>query len=152
MNMWRIAGVVCVASIGAALGGCGGQDSSGPPEIQYGVSVCADCNMIISDERFASAAIVRGERGAEALLFDDIGDQIRYERERPELEIIARWTHDYATRAWIRAEDATFVHSPDLPTPMASGLAAFEERDAANRLLEEVGGETLTFEELWARE
>ena len=26
-----------------------------PPEIRYGEDVCADCNMIISDPRFASA-------------------------------------------------------------------------------------------------
>jgi len=118
--------------------------------IQYDESVCIDCGMIISDERYASATIVEGERGSEALLFDDVGDQVRYEYMHPNLVIVARWVHDQNTREWIDAEEAFFIRSKSLHTPMASGIASFKSKPDADAALQALGtGDSFTRAELW---
>lgn len=144
---------LCAAASAAALWltGCGESDPTAPPQITYGVSVCVDCDMIISDERFASATIVQDDRGgATPLLFDDVGDQIRYERAHPDLEILARWVHDYQTKEWVRADAAFYVRSDRLHTPMASGIAAFAREEDARALATELEAEVIGFEAVWA--
>ena len=39
--------------------GCGRRSDTGPPELHYGQDVCAACNMIVSEERFAAAVVAR---------------------------------------------------------------------------------------------
>lgn len=132
------------------LSGCSEVDANLPPAITYGVSVCADCGMIISDERYATALVVEDERGRpEALLFDDAGDQIIYEREVSTGAVLGRWVHDQKTHAWLRAESAWYVRADALPTPMASGIAAFTHQSDAERVATELSGVVLTFEQLW---
>ncbi len=130
---------------------CSEQSPDAPPEITYGVSACADCGMIISDERYASATIVADERGRPTpLLFDDIGDQILHEANNADLQVLARWVHDHATLQWLRAETAFYVRSPALHTPMASGIAAFASRPAAEAAKGELSvGDIVTFGDLW---
>ena len=60
------------------LAGCSQATEIKPPTIRYGEDKCADCDMIINDERFAAAAIREISAGDyESLLFDDIGDLVR---------------------------------------------------------------------------
>lgn len=150
------AAALAVATLLAAsllMPGCDRPDPAAPPEITYGVSICADCDMIINDERFASAVIIQDARGGPVpLLFDDIGDQIRYERARPELTILARWVHDYNTRQWLRAESAHYIRSPDLHTPMASGIAAFATEPDAEALAGTLKTDVLDFATVWRSE
>lgn len=151
--MSRKGAVVALAVLMAWLSGCAEQRTDRPPVVRYGESTCVDCDMIISDERFASATMVRDERGGVAsLLFDDIGDQIRYEREHPELKIEARWVHDYGTKAWLVAERAWYVKAEALHTPMASGIAAFDKREDAEAMAKEFAGDVLGFGALWVKE
>lgn len=106
--------------------------------------------MIISDERYATALVVEDDRGRpEALLFDDAGDQIIYERENPTGTVLARWVHDQQTHAWLPAESAWYIRAESLPTPMASGIAAFAHKADAERMAGELNGVVLTFEQLW---
>ncbi|QDU68610.1 nitrous oxide reductase accessory protein NosL [Engelhardtia mirabilis] len=136
----------------AAISACGAADPDAPPTIVPDASVCAECDMIISDLRFATALVVRDERGGgRALLFDDLGDQLIHEREHPEYEVLARWVHDHGTEQWVEAESAWYLRSDALLTPMASGLAAFADRDAAVELGLELPGEVLEFHQLRAR-
>ncbi len=39
------------------LAACGGDDAPAPPEIQYGLEECGFCRMIISEEKYAAAAV-----------------------------------------------------------------------------------------------
>ncbi|GIK18477.1 MAG: hypothetical protein AMXMBFR77_00530 [Phycisphaerales bacterium] len=117
-----------------SLGGCGNQATDGPPAIRLGYDVCAECNMIISDARWATATIVPGPRGPEPRLFDDFNCQVNFENEHAG-EIIARWSHDYATGAWLKTETAQFIFSRDLRTPMGSNAAAFGARSDADAVL-----------------
>lgn len=107
------------------LSACRHDDPNAPPAIVLGESVCAECGMIISDDRFGVATIVDGERGVETLLFDDFNCQFNHERDRSELVIVRRWARDHGARAWVDPDRAFFVLAPTLRTPMGSHLAAF---------------------------
>ena len=133
------------------LAACGAVDPNAAPTIVPDASVCVECDMIISDLRFATALVVRDERGGgRALLFDDLGDQLIHEREHPEYDVLARWVHDFATTQWLPAEDACYLRSAQFPTPMASGLAAFASREAAEAKAAEHSGEVIDFAALFA--
>lgn len=134
-----------------AMAGCSGEAPDGPPALRLGDAVCDACNMIVSDERFATATVVEGPRGPEPRLFDDFNCQVGYELDNPELEIVARWSHDHGTLEWLRTESATFLMSPNLRTPMASRAAAFASRGDAERARAELTGDVMDFEIAWKR-
>lgn len=129
--------------------GCNRTNPDAPPTVYYGESVCAECGMIVSDERFASAIIIRDDHGRlETLVFDDVGDQVIYEKARPELHIVRRWVHDYASPAWIPAESAHYVKAATIHTPMASGIVAFADRAAAEAMATEHNAPVRAFSDL----
>lgn len=132
-----------------AVTGCDRAETIGPPSVAYGNSVCDQCNMIISDERFAAATFIDGPRGRTAMLFDDYNCQFNFEHANPELAILDRWAHDHATLAWIPAETAVYVHSESIRSPMASRVAAFADRAGADALVHELGdGAVIRFGQL----
>lgn len=126
---------VLVSAAGLALAGCGQRPADGPPAVRLGHDVCAECNMIISDARWATATIVPGPRGPDARLFDDFNCQVNFENQHADAEIIARWSHDHSTGEWVKTEEAHFLFSPHLRTPMGSNAAAFSARSGAEATL-----------------
>lgn len=148
----KYASTVAIAvAVGLGLGlGCGSEPANEPPEVRYGEAVCDQCGMILSDERFATATIVEGERGPEPRLFDDFNCQINHEKDETEAVVITRWVHDHDTRAWLPAASAHYARSSKIRTPMASGIAAFADRNDAVRVAREADGEVLAFGDLWA--
>jgi copper chaperone NosL len=141
--------VVVLLGILLLLASCGQESGQlEPPEIRYGRDTCAQCGMIISDPRFAAAAAT-GDGSVS--IFDDIGDLLAYRKEnRPDWIMI--WVHDYNTQEWLRAEDAWYLLSPAIHSPMGWGIAAFASEEAARTRQAELGGELLRWEELLARE
>ncbi|MBS1251830.1 MAG: hypothetical protein MAG451_00864 [Anaerolineales bacterium] len=135
-----------------ALAACGGgQAKIEPPTIYYGEDVCDHCNMIINDERFAAATIVEVEPGrTDSRIFDDIGGMFLYHDEHPDLRVLARYVHDYETKEWINAEEAYFVHSSEVHSPMNHGVIACKTPDEADRLAEEFNGEVVDYDGLVA--
>ena len=126
--------------------GCGGGVTyDEPPEILYGQDVCSNCNMIISEENYASAYwTVDGE----ARRFDDMGEMLKYMNSNPE-ERASTWVHDVNTAAWLRAEDAWIVMNAGLMTPMGTGVVAVANEEEARALaFEQDGAMVLTFDEL----
>jgi len=132
---------------------CGkGQSEVKPPEIHYGETECIQCRMIISDARFAAGYTYAVSEGRyESVPFDDIGGMLIYASKHPEHQIAAFWVHDFTTEEWIRAQDAFYVFSQHLETPMAFGTAALETREKAEELAAEYHGELLDWDGLLAR-
>lgn len=121
------------------LGACGDRAAAPqPPAIRYGVDV-SEHGMIISDERFAAAALPAS--GA-PVLFDDTGELFKYRQARPQ-EFRALYVKDYATRQWLQAEQAWYLLSPQIQSPMGWGLAAFQSEAAARQQQASAGGEVL---------
>lgn len=134
------------------LAGCSQATEIKPPTIRYGEDKCADCDMIINDERFAAAAIREISAGDyESLLFDDIGDLVRYLTQHKDQTFVASYVHDYDTKAWIEAEKAVYVDSDTLKTPMATGLAASSSQGGAEALAAQWNGKVMDWEAVKAQ-
>ena len=133
------------------ISGCDEQATVGPPSVQLDDSVCDYCNMIISDERWSTATIIQGPRGPEPRLFDDFNCQANYESKHPDLVILARWSHNYPTREWLSTEQAVFLISKDLRSPMGSNIAAFASQSEAEATETDFNGDIMTFDAIWQR-
>ncbi len=114
-----------------------GTGTENPPVIRYGEDMCDNCKMIINDPRWAAAAYTQTGK---AVRFDDIGGLAGYLQTHPDDSLKKIWFHDYYTQRWITADSAVLVLSPRLKTPMAFGVAACRDSQAAARLADEVNG------------
>ena len=129
------------------LSACGGTAASSeptPPTIHYGEDICEFCGMIISDERYAAGYVTQD---GEERIFDDVGGMFQAHVQEQE-DVAAFFVHDYEDVSWIRAENAHYVMSEDLATPMLVGVAACATAERAEGLADEVGGTVLTFDEV----
>ncbi len=141
LKVWAI--LALYLAIFAVLG-CGQQDLSKPPKILYGRDVCAQCRMIIDDERFAAAAVSVDGR---IFKFDDIGCLAVHEKEQKS-RMLKTWARDAGTGGWVEKEKALFVYSRDLVTPMGYGFAAFTASEDAEQWAHEKAGRLVTWNEL----
>lgn len=134
------------------MAGCAqGSAEVAPPEIRYGEDLCAHCNMIISDPRFAAGYAHELSPGRyESLAFDDIGDMLAMAEANPDHAIVAWYVHDYTSEEWIDATTAHYVVSEQISTPMGFGMVAHADEQAAVAQAAETQGEVLTWEELQA--
>ena len=137
--------VILALCLGAfALSGCGPQDLFKPPKIRYGRDVCAQCRMIIQEERFACAVVSAEGR---ALKFDDVGCLAAYKKDS-DGRTERSWVHDTGSGGWLEEDRATFVYSRDLVTPMGHGFAAFGDPNAAKRYARDSAGRLVSWDEL----
>lgn len=116
-----------------------------PPEILYGQDVCEECGMIISEARFACAALFSD---GEMRKYDDIGDMLAFAAKHADLSVGAWFVHDYNSEQWMRGETAFFVLSDQIRTPMNRGIAAFKDQADAEAFAAQVGAPALTFDAL----
>lgn len=128
----------------AMLGGCAKVDMDAPPEIVYGRDICTRCGMIIEDTPFAASYMTRS---GEPRIFDDIGDMMVHQAETRE-EVHAYWVRDYETGEWLRAEEAFFVQTSEIHTPMGYGLLALKEKGSATAVSLRTQGTVMSFSEL----
>lgn len=127
---------------------CASPQTTDPPTIHYGQDLCAHCNMIVSEERFASAAIVQTPDGRyEPVIYDDIGCMVAAGNPA-EGVVVARYVHDHDALGWIPAETATYVRSDELRSPMLSGLAAWAGREGAEGGARRFSGVVVEYAEL----
>lgn len=139
--------LIVTTFLGLSLGpsGCGrDEDPLDPPTIHLGEDMCSICSMIISDRRYAGAIVMRRDGRVERLIFDDIGEMVAH--DPPTNEAIRWYVHDGTTEQWIPAEAAKFLLSPDLLTPMATGVVAFSTDAAAAEAKRNHGGEVYDFD------
>lgn len=127
-----------------ALAGCGRERDLGPPKIVYGQQECDECRMIISEERYAAGLAIDGPEGIVKQAFDDVNCMVDVLRRQSAAAI--PYVHDYDTLQWLDARAAHFLHSDNLQTPMASGLASFASRAAAQKLAERFPGKVIDFD------
>ncbi len=138
-----------IALVCACNPGCGGRDDTGPPKLHLGSDVCDFCKMIISDQNFAAACVVRSTDGrVRSAAFDDIGCLLEYQRTLADDAIERRYVTDYDSGAWLDATEVFYIQSPDVRSPMASGLIASQTQAGADRLAQRFNGSTHRYEQL----
>jgi copper chaperone NosL len=141
--MRRGCGIAALAAIGL-VAGCQPVDRSRPPPLRFGQEACAQCRMIISDERFAAALTTEAGDTAK---FDDVGCLVQHEAERFRAST-AYWVRDFKADGWLSARDATFVRSKQIASPMGFGLAAMRMPPAAGEIDGDSRPLSLRFHEL----
>ena len=114
---------IAVLFVALVTAGCSAK-ADGPPAIQVDRTACVHCTMLVSDERFAAAYETAA---GESRVFDDIGCLLEAARHEPQAETLRFWFHDALTSQWIRGEEAVFVKSDRIKTPMGGGILAYRE-------------------------
>ena len=89
---------------------------------------CASCRMSVSDARFAAQVVAPGELPS---FFDDLGCLASFLKAGKAKGRAVAFVADHRTKAWVRADHATYTRVPGLATPMGSHLMA--HIDAASR-------------------
>ncbi len=154
MKKWMgiAAGVVLAVLAVGMLGRRAGDGPIVPPDVVYGQDVCARCNMIISDRRFAAALVVREADGRRAThAFDDIGCAVEFQGQDHGAQVLAQYVADYAGRQWLDARAAAYVAGGWIVSPMGYGIAACADPQAAAALSKSSGGQVLAHPALEAR-
>lgn len=143
---------IMAGALGATfLIGCGREPLSGPPELRLGRDECAECGMIINEDRCSSALLIERDGFREHIAFDDIGCMLDYEFEnRGVLVVVQGFVHDHSTQAWVSTDAASFLFAERerIPTPMGSGIIAFTDKAGAERAEQEFGGRILDYTQL----
>jgi len=82
--------------------------------------------------------------------FDDIGCMLAYAQvNNLSHEKAGFWVADFDTTAWIKAEEASFVISPEIHTPMGYGIVAFKDPIKAKGFADTTRGRVLQFESVF---
>ena len=134
-----------LAAMIAAPGACRRAELSGPPELRIGRDPCAECGMLLGEDRCAAALLVQADGDREHLVFDDIACMLDHRRTNPALPVLSACVRDYSARDWISADSAWYLQGRDgsPATPMASGIVAFASRAAADQQLALTPGRVL---------
>jgi len=138
-----------VAIMGLNLVACNRDTSDGPPNVILDDSVCAECGMILSDERFVTASILKSDDELKPVVFDDFNCQLNFEQKHLDLVIIKRWSHSYTDSTWVDTAAGWFVQSPQIRSPMASNFAFFEHQSDAAEFATLKEGEVMSFDAVW---
>jgi len=102
-------------------------------ETDFKTDVCAQCQMKVTSPLYAAQLTL--EDGA--VFFDDIGCLVQYERQGKAkgLDIHARFVRTADGKAWVALDDAVWVSTKAVRTPMGYGFHAFADRKAADAFL-----------------
>ncbi len=120
-----------------------------PEAINYNEDQCAFCKMKISDSRFGAELVTHKGKiykydSAECLLRTLLENDI-------DKYAYTMVTDHSQPQKLINAKDATYLISANLPSPMGGNLSAFEDKNVAVDIQENIGGELLDYDEIFAR-
>ena len=119
---------------------CSDKPDDGPVNIYYGEDICERCKMIISEKDFASQYQLSNGKSVK---FDDLGCMIHYMDEEDNLNISSVYVMDYSSKEWIDGQDAYYIWSQNITTPMGHGILALKDSKKAKELAEKEKGKYL---------
>jgi copper chaperone NosL len=115
--------------------------------IAYGQANCQHCQMTVSDKRYGAEMVLKTGK---AYFFDSAECMILYLEEKPAEKEKAQMllvTNFRKPEDLLDAENAIFLQSKNLPSPMGMFLTAFNNRASASDMQEESSGRILTWNE-----
>lgn len=118
-----------------------------PESVRYGEDQCAYCKMTIVDQTHAAQYVtLKGKQ----FKFDAIECMVN-ELNDSEKETASKWVANYPNPGEMTAaEDARYLISEAIKSPMGANLTAFASQDQAESIKQESGGETYSWSELKA--
>jgi len=129
--------------LGVTLSACA---APAPRPVAVGDDLCAHCLMVVDDERHAAEAVTNS---GVVHVFDSIECLVREtEGELAGADLHSLWVTDYANPPkLIPADEAHYLASPMLTSPMGLGVTAFARVEDRNGAANVFGGKGLTWEE-----
>ncbi len=120
--------------------------NTGPQTIDYGNDGCHFCKMTIVDKIHGSELIT--DKG-KVFKFDATECMLNFLDDDNDLKVETLLTNYYeAPTEFINVENATFLISENLPSPMGAYLTAFKTEEAAKKVQSEKGGELYNWNSL----
>lgn len=141
---------ILIASLGfisLSLNGC----SQTPQPIKYGSDLCDNCRMTIVDAKYAGELIT--EKG-KVLRFDDLHCVVAYMQSDAlhHQKITGVYITDFSGRHnFVNVEQAFFLSSNKLQSPMNGNVATFSVMDSLLKAQQHYGGEIKTWQTLSGR-
>lgn len=122
--------------------------STEPEPLRVGKDNCVFCKMTISDQRFGAEIVTKKSK---IFKFDDQHCLVAYMKaDGFDAENVAGvyFTDFNKPHGLIHAEQAHFLQSPDLKSPMNGNIAAFSHEDSLGNALPKYYGNRITWEEM----
>jgi copper chaperone NosL len=122
--------------------GASGCAEPGPRPVAFGADACASCLMGVVDDGHAAEVVTSTGR---VYVFDSVECLASYlaGAERP-AEVHSTWVTDFSNPTeLVRAEEAYFLRSPTLASPMGLGLTAFARAEDRDGAVHAFGGEAM---------
>jgi nitrous oxide reductase accessory protein NosL len=105
--------------------------------------MCSYCKMAISEKQYAAELI---DSEGQAFKFDDIGCMANFIKSKKNtVKAVAYFVMDFNERQWTKAENAFYVRSSELSTPMNGGIVAFKSESKAQEAIAKYHGTLLRF-------
>lgn len=120
----------------------------GPEPIHYGEDACDHCRMTIADERYG-AELVTGT--GKIYKFDSIECLAGFLQEDgvAEDEVHSLWVTDFSSpTGLVPADEAFYLHSTNLRSPMGMNLTAFGGGITREAVRDSFGGEVLSWQDV----
>ena len=117
-----------------------------PEPIDYGHDECAHCRMIISDRKFGGELITQKGK---LYKFDSIECMAAYYGGTSVPEVQSLWTIDFSNPGmWVKADEAFYMQSKNLPSPMGMFLSSYAVREKAEEMKAQLQGDLLNWQEV----
>lgn len=118
-----------------------------PQPIQFGSDQGDYCRMMITEPQFASQILNNQGR---AFKFDSIECMAAYAMTADDPDNFhSHWVPNFTNPdEWLRAEEAFFLHSETLRSPMGLYLSAYPDRETAEEYRQEYRGEIVGWDEV----
>ncbi len=118
----------------------------GPEVINLNHDHCSSCKMTIADSRYAAQLITDKGR---VYKFDDVICLINFLNDNKQIAIGSIWVTNFnSPTTWLNVNQAYFIKSRSLQSPMGGNSPAFESKASAAIYADVDTGETFTWDKL----
>lgn len=121
--------------------------SIAPKEIAYGSEACHYCRMTVVDQQHASQLVTKTGK---AFSFDAVECLVNYLSDHPGIEAEGLVLVNSLDQPGVLtdAKSASYLISPNLPSPMGANLTAFTSEESATKALDTYSGILYSWESL----
>ncbi|MBT8404831.1 MAG: nitrous oxide reductase accessory protein NosL [Gemmatimonadetes bacterium] len=137
---------VALLSSSLAMAGCG---EPAPRALSYGVDTCEHCHMGLAEMGHGAEAVLETGR---VHVFDSVECLAGWlAGDAEHAAVHSLWVVDFSEPTeLVRVEDAHFLRSPTLASPMGLGLTAFARSEDRDGAVDAFGGDSLDWPEVRA--